>query len=59
MILGQVRGRVVSTAKIDNFDGKKLLIVGRIRARTRPRANRARDGLRRCCAGREGGWCSW
>ena len=27
MILGQVRGRVVSTAKVDNLNGKKLLVV--------------------------------
>ena len=27
MILGQVRGRVVSTAKIESLSGKKLLVV--------------------------------
>jgi microcompartment protein CcmK/EutM len=27
MILGQVRGHIVSTAKVDNLNGKKLLIV--------------------------------
>ncbi len=27
MILGQVRGHVVSTAKVDHLNGKKLLIV--------------------------------
>ena len=27
MILGQVRGRIVSSAKVDNLSGKKLLVV--------------------------------
>jgi len=27
MILGQVRGRIVSSAKVDNLNGKKLLVV--------------------------------
>ena len=27
MILGEVKGHVVSTAKVENLDGKKLLVV--------------------------------
>ncbi|MFT5087613.1 MAG: microcompartment protein CcmK/EutM [Candidatus Latescibacterota bacterium] len=27
MILGQVRGRIVSSAKVDSLNGKKLLVV--------------------------------